>query len=227
MVEVGDSWIAGEHCGCDSFVGPWAHDIEKQTGRRVEVTDLAGANERSAVHDKTSGSLLWTLRHDPQTRQVVSHSDIVLVSTGGNDLPRIGDQLIHSTCGGPDDANCIRRLGHLWHRNFAAIAKTIEQLRGTKPTATRFVTDGNGFLGDADLNALVPPDFALTGGQLLARLYVAANCDAARKYHAKCVDGRKILSGPHMDQRFDDNAPSTFRKLADALDAEGLPELAA
>jgi hypothetical protein len=61
----------------------------------------------------------------------------------------------------------------------------------------------------------------------MARLYVAANCDAARKYDAKCVDGRKILSGPHMDQRFDDNAPSTFRKLADALDAEGLPELAA
>jgi len=225
MVVLGDSWIAGEHCSCTTFAGLWANDIEKQTSRDVDVTDLSGANEHSAVQDKTSGSLLWTLRHDPQSRQVVARSDIVLVSSGGNDLEPIGDQLINGTCGGAEDANCIRHLGHLWHRNFAAIAKTIAQLRGSLPTVIRFVAEGNFFLGSADLNSLVPPDFALTRGQLMARLYVAAVCDAARKYDARCVDGRKILSGPRMNHRFDENAPSTFRKIADALSAEGLSEL--
>ena len=225
MVEMGDSWIAGEHCACTTFAGMWAHDIQEQTGQQVQLTDLTGVNERSPVQDKTSGSLLWTLLHDTQTEHIVANSDIVLVSTGGNDIEPIGDQLINSTCGGPDDANCIRQLGQVWQRNFDHIIKAIRQLRGSKPTAIRLVAEGNFFLGSADLNSLVPPGFALTGGQLMAALYVNAVCGAAEKYNAKCIDGRPILSGPQMDQTFDENAPSTFRKLTQALDAESLPEL--
>jgi hypothetical protein len=225
MVEMGDSWIAGEHCACTTFAGMWAHDIQEETGHRVRLADLTGANEHSAVQDKTSGSLLWTLLHDKQTQHIVAHADIVLVSTGGNDIEPIGDKLINSTCGGPDDANCIRQLGLLWHRNFDHIVAAIKQLRGSKPTAIRVVAEGNFFLGSADLNSLVPKTFALTGGQLMAKLYVKAVCGAAKKYSAKCIDGRPILSGPHMNQTFDENAPSTFRKLTRALDAESLPEL--
>ena len=225
MVEMGDSWIEGAHCSCVTFAGLWAEDIQQQTGRPVQLTDLTGVHERSPVESKTSGSLLWALRHDRQTQHVVADSDIVLVSTGGNDLERIGDQLINSTCGGPDGTRCIRGLGHLWERNFDGIAKTIAALRGTKPTAVRFVAEGNFFLGSADLNSLVPEDFALTGGQLMATLYVNANCDAAARHHAKCIDGRPILSGPDLTGTFDENSPSTFRKLTDALDALGLPEL--
>lgn len=225
MVEMGDSWIAGDHCACTTFAGMWAHDIQEQTGHRVRLTDLTGVHEHSPVQDKTSGSLLWALRHDKRTQRIVSHTDIVLVSTGGNDIEPIGDQLINSTCGGPNDDHCIRKLGRLWHRNFDHLVKAIGQLRGSKPTAIRLVAEGNFFLGSADLNSLVPKGFALSGGQLMAKLYVKANCDAAKKYNAKCIDGRPILSGPHMDQTFDENAPSTFRKLTKALDAESLPEL--
>jgi hypothetical protein len=225
MVEMGDSWIAGEHCACTTFAGMWAHDIQAQTGHQVQLTDLTGVNEHSAVQDKTSGSLLWTLLHDKQTQHIVANSAIVLVSTGGNDIEPIGDKLINSTCGGPDDANCIRQLGLLWHRNFDHIVAAIKHLRGSKPTAIRVVAEGNFFLGSADLNSLVPKTFALTGGQLMAKLYVKAVCDAAKKYNAKCINGRPILSGPHMNQTFDENAPSTFRKLTRALDAESLPEL--
>jgi hypothetical protein len=225
MVEMGDSWIAGEHCDCTTFAGLWAHDIQEQTGHQVRLTDLTGVHERSPVQDKTSGSLLWSLRHDKQTQHIVADSDIVLVSTGGNDIEPIGDQLINSTCGGPDDAKCIRQLGRLWRRNFDHMVEAIGKLRGSKPTAIRLVAEGNFFLGSADLNSLVPPGFALSGGQLMAKLYVKAVCGAAKKYDAKCIDGRPILSGPQMDQPFDENAASTFRKLTDALDAESLPEL--
>jgi hypothetical protein len=209
-----------------TFAGLWAADIQQQTGRSVQLTDLTGVHERSPVESKTSGSMLWALRHDRQTRHILATSDIVLVSTGGNDLERIGEQLINSTCGGPNGTRCIRRLGHLWHRNFEGIARAIAALRGRKPTAIRFVAEGNFFLGSAELNSLVPEDFALTGGQLMATLYVDANCDAAARHHAKCIDGRPILSGPDLTGTFDENAPSTFRKLADALDDLGLPELA-
>jgi hypothetical protein len=226
MVEMGDSWIAGDHCGhCRTFAGVWADDIHTKTGHPVQITDLTGAKEPSSVESKTSGSLLALLLYDKQTQQLVANADIVLVSTGGNDLEPIGDKLIHSTCGGPDDAHCIRNLGQLWHRNFDGIVKAIAGLRGSKPTAIRVLAEGNFFLGSEDLNSLVPKRFALTGGQLMAELYVKAVCEATKAYHAKCIDGRPILSGPHMDQRFDENSAGTFRKLADALDAESLAEL--
>jgi hypothetical protein len=225
FVELGDSWIAGEHCACTTFAGLWAADIAEDTGHAVKVTDLTGANERSAPQDKTTGSLLWTLRHDNRTRAAIRAADIILISTGGNDLQFIGDEIINGTCGGSDGFKCIRWLGRLWHRNFDQIVKVIRSLRGSRPTAIRLVAEGNFFLGSADLNSLVPKNFALNGGALMARLYVKANCDAARKYDAECIDGRPILSGPHMNRRFDENAPSTWRKLAGALEHLGLPEL--
>ncbi|HEY7043120.1 MAG TPA: hypothetical protein VH419_05575, partial [Nocardioidaceae bacterium] len=80
MVEMGDSWIAGDHCDCVTFAGLWAADLQQQTGRAVQLTDLTGVHERSPVESKTSGSMLWALRHDRQTRHILATSDIVLVS---------------------------------------------------------------------------------------------------------------------------------------------------
>lgn len=226
FVVLGDSWIDGEHCGgCTTFAGLWAADVQKRTRRDVRVTNLSGANERSAPQDKTTGSLLTTLRKDSVTMAAISNADIVLISTGGNDLPLIGDKLIHGTCGGPDGRACIRWLGRLWHRNYDAIVGRIVSLRHGQPTAIRLVIGGNPFLGSADLNSLMPPGFATTGGAYLTSVEVGAICDAAQKYHAVCIDGRRILSGPHLDKRFDENSPSTFRALAHALTAAGLPEL--
>lgn len=226
LVILGDSWIDGEHCGgCTTFAGLWAADVQKTTGRDVRVTNLSGVNEHSAPQDKTTGSLLATLRQDSVTMAAIRNADIVLISTGGNDLPLIGDKLIKGTCGGADGRACIRWLGQLWHRNYDAIVGRIVSLRHGKPTATRLVSGGNRFLGDADLNSLMPSGFATTGGAFLATVEVGAICDAAKKYHAICIDGRPILSGPHLDKRFDENSPSTFRALAHALTAAGLSEL--
>ena len=224
FVEFGDSWIAGEHCGCTTFAGLWAADVEKHTGRPVTVIDHTGARERSSTHEKTTGSLLSTLRNDHETIEEVRNADIVLISDGGNDLPLIGDELIDGSCVKANYA-CVGQLAALWHRNFDAIVGRIVQLRGGKPTAIRLVNGGNPFFADQDLDALVPYLVASKGGALIAAAAVKAICDAAKKYQAICLDARALLTGPQFDQHYDENAPHTFRVLADALDAKGLPEL--
>ena len=224
FVELGDSWIAGEHCGyCTTFAGLWAADIEQRTGRTVNVTDFTGGNERSAPQEKTTGSLLWTLQHDQDTIAAIRKADIVLIATGGNDIPM--DKLFEGQCGGQDGYACIRSLGPLWHRNYDAIVHAIVDLRNGQPTAIRLLNESNPFLGAAEIYSLVPPEVARTGGALIAKLAGKAMCDAAGKYSAVCIDGRRTLTGPHFDRRFDENAPSTFRALADELDAAGLQEL--
>jgi hypothetical protein len=227
FVQFGGSWIAGEHCGgCTTFAGLWVEDIKTRTGRAVHVTDFTGHNERSASDEKTTSSLLSALKHDKTTIAAVRKADIVLISDGGNDLPLIGDQLIDGSCEA-DGYACVKPLGRLWHHNFEAIVERITRLRHGRPTAIRLVLDGgaNPFLGDSDLYDLVTPQVALEGGAVIVNAELKAICDAAKKHRAKCLDTRSLLTGPHFDQRFDENAPETFRALADALSATGLPEL--
>jgi hypothetical protein len=221
---MGDSWIAGEHCSqCTTFAGLWAADIEKRTHRPVEVVDFSGHNERSAPHDKTTGSLLWTLQHDPETMNAVARADIVLISTGGNDLP--GDAILGGTCGGPDANDCIRSLGTRWHRAYDEILAGILHLRGGRHIAIRLVAAGNPFLADADLRAMVAPKVAMSTGGLIAEVAARAMCEAATTHHAKCLDVRVALTGPHYDKPYDENADSTFRTIAHLLEQAGLPEL--
>ena len=228
FVQFGGSWIAGEHCGagCTTFAGLWVEDIKARTGREVHVTDFTGHNERSAADEKTTSSLLSALKHDETTIAAVRKADIVLISDGGNELPLIGDQLIDGSCAA-DGYACVKTIAHIWNRNFKAIVHTITRLRHGQPTAIRLVLDGgaNPFLGDADLYDLVTPQVALEGGAVIVNAQLKAICDAAKKHRAICLDTRSLLTGPHFDQRFDENAPETFRLLADALSATGLPEL--
>jgi hypothetical protein len=225
-VAFGDSWPEGAHCnGCTTFAGLWADDLEAETGREIEFTDLTGASERSAAESKASASLLETLQTSEPSRAAVENADIVLIATGPNEMEQVFAPVQAGTCGGPDQFDCIRDLGQVWSVNFDAILTEIETLREGKPTAIRLVNAANPFVSVPEMNVGLPENFATTGGALIFELLTVAMCDAAAAHNAVCVDVRPLLNGPSMDQAVDENSPDSMRSITDALLATGLPEL--
>jgi hypothetical protein len=225
-VAFGDSWPAGAHCnGCITFAELWADDIEKQTRKSVEFTDLTGAKERSSAESKTSASRLESLKTDEHTRAVVRDADIILIATGPNEMEVTDQPLRDGSCGPKDNYGCIRALGRTWAKNFDAVLVEIDKLRQGRPTAIRLVNAANPFLSDPAMSEGLPDNFASSGGALIFRLLTEAVCDAAAAHHAKCVDVGPLLNGPKLDQAVDENSPESMRKIADALNATGLAEV--
>jgi len=203
----------------------WADDLEAETGREIEFTDLTGAHEPSAAESKGSASLLETLQTSEPSRAAVENADIVLIATGPNEMGTVMAASQAGTCGGPDQFDCIRALGDEWSANFDAILTEIETLREGKPTAIRLVNAANPFLSEPEMNHGMPEGFATNGGALIFELLTVAMCDAAAAHNAVCVDVRPILNGLSMDQAVDENSPDSMRSITDALLATGLPEL--
>jgi hypothetical protein len=225
-VAFGDSWPEGAHCnGCTTFAGLWADDIEEQTGKNVEFTDLTGANEGSSAESKQSASLLESLQTDERTRAAVQEADVILVATGPNEMEVTDQPLRDGSCGPKDDYDCIRALGRTWAQNFDAILAEIDELRQGKPTAIRLVNAANPWLSDPEMGTGLPDNFATTGGALIFKLLTDAVCHAAAAHHAKCVDVRPLLNGPKLNRAVDENSPESMRKIADALNATGVAEL--
>jgi lysophospholipase L1-like esterase len=225
-VALGDSWPEGAHCGgCRTFAGLWADDLAVSTGRRIVLTDLTGSREPDVGEGETSASLLSSLRTSPVTRDAIKSADIILISTGPNELGMAYEPSKAGTCGGADEADCIRALGRLWKANFDAILTEIETLRQGRPTAIRLVDAANPFVSDPEMSTGMPAGFATTNGALIFELLKEAMCDNAKKHHAVCVDVRPILNGPTMDKAVDENSPQSMRAIADALDATKLAEI--
>jgi hypothetical protein len=222
----GDSWPEGAHCdGCRTFAGLWADDLPALAGRPIVFTDLTGSHEPGFREGETSATLLQSLRMNETTRAAAASADIILIATGPNELDMAFDPSLAGTCGGADQADCIRELGDFWKGNFNAILTEIETLREGKPTAIRLVDAANPFVSVPEMMVGMPEGFATGNGALIFQLLNDAMCDAATKHGAVCVDVRPILNGPTMDQPVDENSAASMRAIADALLATGLPEL--
>jgi hypothetical protein len=221
-VALGDSWVESFHCGgCRTFAGLHAKGLEELTGEPVDFVDLAG--------DRTDDSalLLESLRDDAQIRHAIEDADVVLIATGANEMGSLADELTAGTCGGADQADCIRALGELWASNFDASLEEIIRLRDGSPTAIRLVNAANAFLSVPEMTEGidVEADFATNRGALIFQVLTDAICDAAAAHGAKCVDVRPLLNGPNLDQPTDENSAANFQAIADALVDTGLPEL--
>jgi hypothetical protein len=205
-VALGDSWPEGGHCGgCRTFAALYADGLQKLTGEPVNFVHLTGD---SVAADSTV--LLASLRTDERTRAAVAKADVVMIATGPNEMGSAVEPSAAGTCGGSDDARCIRALGDVWASNFNASVEEIERLREGKPTAIRLVNAKNPFI---------------SGGALIFELLTDAVCDAAKAHEAKCVDVRPILNGPNLDEPTDENSAGNMQAIADALVATGLAEL--
>src|SRR5262245_15464851 len=162
-VALGDSWPEGDHCStsCRTFPQIHAEDLTNSLGEHVTLHNLAGSPQPYFDTPGGGGStgLLKALRTDEAFRDEVATGDIIVISTGPNDLERIGEAIEKGTCGGKDDTACVAELDRRWHRDFDAILGEIEGLRTGRPTAIRLVNAANPFndpsLGPADRKSVV------------------------------------------------------------------------
>ena len=218
-VAFGDSWPEGAHCnGCTPFPELWLEALEEQTGAEIEFTDFTGDRERSTAEGKASASLLGSLQTNEETRAAVADADVILISTGPNEIGDAAEAVKAGTCGGADGFDCIRALGETWSTNFEQILTEIETLRDGNPTAVRLVSGANPFVLYPEDNEGMPPDFATTGGTLIFDLLAAAMCDAAAAHEAVCIDARPLI-------QVSEDSPESMQAVADALAATGLAEL--
>jgi hypothetical protein len=229
-VAMGDSWPEGAHCGgCETFSDLWIDGLREKTGREILETDFTGDQEpglRSGPPGETTATMLASLRFNATTREAIRQADIILVSTGTNDLYGvIFDPAPGFDCTGALQLECVREIGRLWTVNLDAILDEIDLLRDGAPTAIRLIDDENWLLITPQELAQMSEDLAPTKGALIMELLYQADCAAAADHGAICVDVRPIITGPNFDQPGDGNSPASHRGIADALIATGLPEL--
>jgi lysophospholipase L1-like esterase len=219
LLALGDSWPYGAHCnGCRPFPELYADGLEHVLGRDVRFLDLV-------TNGGTSASLRQALTGDVNYRRAVSEADVVMISTGANDMEPAGQAWKAGTCGGSDGLECFRALAHGWEQNFGAMLEEIDDLRSGKPTAVRLVTNANEFLSDPGLVEYFGPDFGSTGGAAITAMHHDALCAAAAEHDATCVDLRPVLNGPNHDIPRDVNTQEAMQAVADALVASGTAEL--
>lgn len=218
-VAFGDSWPEGAHCdGCTPFPELWLEALEEQTGEEIEFTDFTGDSERSTTDSKASASLLGSLQTNEETRTAVADADVILISTGPNEIGDAAEAVKAGTCGGADGFDCIRALGETWSSNFDQILTEIETLREGNPTAIRLVNAANPFVLYPEDNEGMPADFATTGGALIFDLLAGAMCDAAAAHEAVCIDARPLI-------QVSEDSQESMQAVADALAATELSEL--
>ena len=220
-VALGDSWPYGGHCGgCETFVDRYVSDLEEALGVPVEFIDeTRNGGDTAAMLDLVST--------DESVRSALADADIIVVSTGLNDLDTSGalEAIADGSCG-PEDA-CLNDVFSTWRENFAGILDEIEQLRSGGPTVLRLVTAQNIFVSDPSIGADygLPAEFATNAGRRLTTELTNVMCEAAAAHDGMCVDVAALFNGPTGTAARDENTPESHQEVADALAATGTAEL--
>lgn len=84
VAALGDSVPEGSACDCAAYPELVAQSLQTRLGHPVSVDNLGEAGS-------TSTDLAESLRSDPTTRTAVSGADLVVVTTGANDLADLED----------------------------------------------------------------------------------------------------------------------------------------
>jgi hypothetical protein len=223
-VALGDSWPEGAHCdpACITFPELHAEAIEKITGQSVTFMNLSGQAQPYFDTPGLGGSagLLKALRDDEEFRSKVAEGDVIVISTGPNDIGDAFDQIMAGTCGGKDDADCVEELGRTWEREFDLILDEIETLRVDKPTAIRLVNAANAWFKDPSHSRETA-----NGLEAVFQLLTDAMCHSAQAHGAVCVDVRPVLNGPGFEQPVNDSTQESMEAVADLLIDTDIPEL--
>lgn len=218
-VAFGDSWPYGAHCnGCRPFPVLYADGLATTVDHRIDFVNLT-------TNGGTSQSLLKSIQTSEKTREVVKSADIIVISTGGNDLEDAFGLFASGNCGGADHFDCFRKVGEVWRTSFDGILTEINTLRAKKPTAIRLVTNSNDALTDPGLFEIFGTKDESGGGAFVTDLHHDILCDVAAKHGAMCIDLRPVLNGPNHDKPQDGNMQEAMQAVADALLASGLDEL--
>jgi len=218
-VAFGDSWPYGAHCnGCKPFPVLYADALAATTDHSINFVNLT-------TNGGTSQSLLEGIQTSQKIRDAVKSADIIVISTGGNDLEDAFGLFAVGNCSGADHFDCFRMVGDVWRTSFDGILTEINTLRAGKPTAIRLVTNSNEALSDPGLIEIFGTKDSSGGGAFITNLHHGVLCDVAAKHGATCVDLRPVLNGPNFDKPQDVNTQEAMRAVADAILASGLDEL--
>ena len=218
-IAFGDSWPYGAHCnGCQPFPRLYADGLAASTEHRIDFVNLT-------TNGGTSQSLLADIQTSQKIRDAVKSADIIVISTGANDLEDAFGLFAAGNCGGADHFDCFRKVGEVWRTSFDGILTEINALRAEKPTAIRLVTNSNEALSDPGLIEIFGPKDRSGAGAFITELHHEILCEVAVEHGATCVDLRPVLNGPNFDKPQDVNTQDAMQTVADALLASGLDEL--
>jgi lysophospholipase L1-like esterase len=218
-VAFGDSWPYGAHCnGCKPFPALYADALTATTDHSIDFINLT-------TNGGTSQSLLNDILTSQKTRDAVMSANIIVISTGANDLEDAFGLFAAGNCGGADHFDCFRKVGEVWSTSFDGILTEINTLRAGKLTAIRLVTNSNEALSDPGLIEIFGPKDSSGAGAFVTNLHHEILCEVAAQHEAKCVDLRPVLNGPNFDKPQDVNTQEAMQAVADALLASGLDEL--
>lgn len=223
-VAFGDSWPFGAHCnGCKAFPSLYADGL---AATREYPVDFVNLTTNGGTSQDLLNSILTSQKiRGTDVREAVMSADIIVISTGGNDLGPAFDSYVAGTCGGADQLDCFREVAEGWRVSFEGILTEIDALRDGKPTAIRLVANSNEFLADPGLIELFGPEFGLEGGAVITALHHDVLCEVAARHGATCVDLRPVLNGANFDKPQDVNTQEAMQAVADALLASGVDEL--
>jgi lysophospholipase L1-like esterase len=118
MVVLGDSLVSK-----DMSVLPEAY-----AGRLEKDLDIGVEIENLAVGGETTASLLANVQKYPWYREPLQEAEIVLVSVGGGDLPRMETRFFGGECGGVDNQDCLRQQLEESQANWDALLAEIASL---------------------------------------------------------------------------------------------------
>jgi len=132
MVVLGDSLLAGD---MSTLPEAYAAYIEEDLGVEVEIQNLA-------VGGETTGSLLANVSKYPWYREPLQEAEIVLISVGGGDLPRMAKRFFGGECGGTDNQDCLREQLEDSKANWDALLAEVVLLADPRETLIRPIIPG-------------------------------------------------------------------------------------
>jgi lysophospholipase L1-like esterase len=132
MVVLGDSLVADDY---GVLPEAYAARIEEDLGVEVEIQNLA-------VGGETSRSLLANVQKYPWYREPLQGAEVVLISVGGGDLPRLEKRFFGGECGGADNQDCLRQQFEESQANWDALLDEIASLADPSETLIRPIIPG-------------------------------------------------------------------------------------
>ncbi len=121
VVGIGDSVMAGTHCGCAGPMAAYADLLSKATGRRVDARSFG-------VNGATTTSVLAQVTTEP-LRTALQHADIVVVIVGANDLNPDAAEESSGSC----DASCYQPDVSAMGTHLGQLLDQLATIDGTSP----------------------------------------------------------------------------------------------
>jgi lysophospholipase L1-like esterase len=201
LVVLGDSTARASECaGCTDYAHLYAKDVERATGRRVQVQNL-GEPKRGLLQMLQATQALGNVYGDHSVRRALADADIVLVGLGFNDTAwaRLDDP-----CDAAPDFpvvrwdeisdECQQRVTHELKQTLDVLLTQVDQFRAGRPSILRIVTPYDAVIGDTGDPGWDTPEargVARRGNTLMT----AAQCEIAGFHGGACADAYHALNG--------------------------------